>query len=124
MGNIILNRQSLPYPGEIEIVRKPNVVCENVTMTGATYADYNGWKYEDVTLEWDALYPEDLKRLVTAVTSDPYFMFAWDDIDGTRHNEGVYLKKFGGKRTLVQYGNSMVWKGVSVTLSFPAVFTY
>ena len=76
MDYITINGQNLPYPKQFTMKRAPNIVCQFRTMTGKDYADVNGWKWADTTITWDALYPEDLNRLINAVQGSSSFILS------------------------------------------------
>lgn len=123
MDYLTINGKSIPYPKKFEMKKAPNIVAELTTMSGKNIADVNGWKYANVTLEWGALYPEDLNRLILA-TADPSFTVTFLDKDGTTKTVNAILRSFKKAKTLVRYGDKYVWDGVAVELSFPDCYSY
>lgn len=122
-NTITINNQALPYPKSFKLQKTPNIVCELETMSGKRIADVNGWRYADTSIEWGALYPEDLKRLVDA-TADPSFTIIFTDEEGTAQTVNAVLRSFSRSRTLARYGNDFVWEGVGINLSFPDCYQY
>lgn len=123
MDYLQINNQNLPYPKSFTMQKVPNVVAEITTMTGQTYADINGWKYADTTIEWGSLYPEDLQRLVSAVSS-PSFNIQFINENGQTTTVRAILRGFNKSKTLARYGNKYVWEGVGITLSFPDCYQF
>ena len=122
-NTIIINGQRLPYPKSFKMEKTPNIACELETMSGKRIADVNGWRYADTSIEWGALYPEDLKRLVAA-TADPSFKITFHTDDGEAMAVNAILRSFTRSRTLVQYGDDFVWEGVGINVSFPDCYQY
>lgn len=118
MDYITINNQTLPYPKQFQLQKVPFIVSEITTMTGQTYADVNGWKYADTVIEWGALYPEDLQRLVTAVSS-PSFYINFIDESGQTQSVRAILRRFTRSKTLVKQSGSYVWTDVGIEVSFP-----
>lgn len=115
---ITINGQQIPYPNDFTPQKVPNIVNEMTTLTGKVVADINGWRYGDTDLEWDTLLDEDLQNLLTAIRS-PMFQVSFYDIDGTEHTINAVFKGRANVKTPMFYNGATVWKGVSVTLSFP-----
>ena len=124
MDYITINSQNLPYPKNFQMKRTPNIVNQMRTMTGKDIADINGWKWADTTITWDALYPEDLDRLITAVQSSSSFVLTFMDAGGTSRSVNAILKGFGHSKTLVKNRGKYYWQNVSVDLMFPDCYQY
>lgn len=118
----------LPYPKKFEMQKVPNIVSEITTMTGQTYADINGWKYANTTIEWGALYPEDLQKLVGSmgvVKYGPAFTLTFIDANKQTQTVNAVLRGFHNAKTLARQRNGdYVWEGVSIDLSFPDCYQY
>ena len=124
MDYITINGQNLPYPKQFTMKRTPNIVCQYRTMSGKDYADVNGWKWADTTITWDALYPEDLNRLITAVQSSSSFTIAFIDAGGNARSANAILTGFGHSKSLVKIKGSYYWQNVSIDLMFPDCYQY
>lgn len=113
-----INGYDIPYPNDFSPSKVPNIINEMVTLTGKVVADVNGWRYGDVTLEWDTLLDSDLQNLLAAI-SDPWFTVTFKDIDGAEHTVNAVLRGRANVKTPIFYNGATVWKDVTVPLSFP-----
>ena len=123
MKYLRINNYNLPYPKAFEMRKEPNIVCELTTMTGSKVADVNGWRWADTTIEWGALYQEDLTLLLQA-TASPTLTIAFENMSGGTTTVNAILKGFVGKRTLAVYDGDTVWEGVAIAVSFPDCYEY
>ena len=115
---IDINGYKIPYPNNFTLQKVPNIVNEMTTMTGKVVADINGWKYADTELSWGTLLDNDLQNLLDAI-SVPSFTVSFFDIDGVEHSVNAVFKGRTNVKTPHFYKDKIVWKDVSVTLSFP-----
>lgn len=113
-----INGYSVPYPNDLELQRVPNIVNEITTLTGKVVADVNGWRYGDTELKWDTLLNDDLSNLLSAISSSS-FTITFLDIDGVQHTVNAVLKGSANVKTPIFVSNNILWKDVSVSLSFP-----
>lgn len=86
-NTITLDNNTLIRPNGFSPNREYVFAGEITTCTGKTIADLIGWKYADISLEWDALPQDQLEALLglngTEVT------LSWTDVDGTTASESV-----------------------------------
>lgn len=113
-----INGFSVPYPNSLELQRVPNIVNEITTLTGKVVADVNGWRYGDTTLQWDTLLNQDLENLLTAISVSS-FPVTFNDIDGVSHTVNAVLKGRANVKTPIFEPNAVLWRDVSISLSFP-----
>lgn len=123
MEYLSINEQNLPYPSLFTLTKIPNTVCELTTMAGQKIADVNGWKYADTTIEWGTLYQEDLEKLLDA-TADPTFVVGFHDANGIYQELDAILVNFNKARSRVTSQGDIVWRNVSITVSFPDSYKY
>jgi hypothetical protein len=96
--------------------REDIYAAEITTCTGKTIADRIGWRYADMTLEWDML-PQESLDLLLSMTGECSITFT--DADGTVHTESIVRASavMTSTRT-VTAGGSPVWKDVRVEVKF------
>lgn len=104
-GNDFTLQREYVYAGEIE------------TCTGDRYADLVGWRYSDLTIEWDML-PEDqmdaILNLSGAVVSLTFSNESNDSV-----TEQVIPRVITSTATRFTRGDgTALWKGVSLQLQF------
>lgn len=112
---IKINDQKIPKPPEFKPKREDIYAGEYTTCTGKRIADVIGWKYSDMTLEWDAL-PQDMVDILVNMTGECEMVF--DDVDGNEITESVIrnsMVTFRHRRTIEHV---VWWKDVSVEVSF------
>lgn len=117
MDYITINNKSIPYPNDFQMKKVPNKVATLTTMSGRTIADVNGWKYEATTLQWDTLLEGDLQNLLTAI-ADNEFVITFNDIDGA-HTVSAVLESRVNTKTRFKHNGNIIWKDISVAISFP-----
>lgn len=117
MDYITINGKSVPYPNDFTPKKVPNKVAQMQTLSGKDIADVNGWKYEPMTLQWDTLLDQDLRDLLDAISEDT-FMMTFSDIDGV-HTVEVALESRFNTKTPIKKDGVIVWKNVTVDVSFP-----
>lgn len=95
---------------------------EIVTCTGKTIADLVGWKYSDLSLEWDSLPQEQLENLLALNGTEVTMTFT--DVDGHTASEQVIPLTHSMTATRFYNGGNPVWKDVSTNLRFLNVHNY
>lgn len=118
MQYMTINGRSVPYPNDFSLEKVPNIVNEITTLTGKVVADVNGWRYGDTDLSWGTLLDQDLQNLLAAI-SDREFQVTFLDIDGSQHTVNAVLRGRANVKTPMFHNGAVVWKDVSITLSFP-----
>lgn len=103
-NDFTLSREYL-YAGEIE------------TCIGKRCADLVGWRYEDVTIEWDALPDSQLQDILSLTGAEVNFTFG--DAEGNTVTEAVIPVVIATTATRFTdpQGNS-IWKDVGLKLQF------
>lgn len=101
-------------PSEFNPVKEDVYAAEYTTMTGKTIADLVGWKFADMTLEWDTLPADQLAAIdlhgVTTMT--------FDTPEGTV-TEDVRIMSKANKATRFEIvAGVAVWKDVQLEVSF------
>ncbi len=105
----------LKRPSNFSIQRENIYAGEYTTCTGATRADLIGWKYSDVTLEFDELTEAELNKLTLA---RGLMTFKFKDSDG-EHTERVIKTGFTNTPTRYTLPNgAAVWRDVGLSLRF------
>lgn len=107
----------------VQITRPPKFMPQRediykgnyTTCTGKKIADKVGWKFADMTLEWDAL-PQSMVSILCNMDGENTFRF--DDLDGTEHIETVIRTSIVGLRHRYTQNGVTYWKDVSVSISF------
>ena len=113
---IKINDTDILRPNDFSPQREDIYAAEITTCTGKTIADRIGWRYADMTLEWDML-PQESLNLLLSMTGASSITFT--DADGTVHTERIVRASavMTSTRT-VTAGGSPVWKDVRVEVKF------
>ena len=113
---IKINDTDILRPNDFSPQREDIYAAEITTCTGKTIADPIGWRYADMTLEWDML-PQESLDLLLSMTGECSITFT--DADGTVHTESIVRASavMTSTRT-VTAGGSPVWKDVRVEVKF------
>lgn len=112
---ITIGGTQLPKPPKFTPTREDIYKGDYTTCTGKRIADRVGWKYADMTLEWDGL-EQDHVNVLIGMTGETSLVF--DDLDGTAHTETVVRTSVVALRHRQTIGGKVWWKGVSVNISF------
>lgn len=104
-NNFTLQREYI-YAGEYE------------TCTGRRIADRVGWRYADITIQWDAL-PQTQFAYILGMTGERT-RFRFDDELGNQVDEYVIPQMITSQATRFTnpYDNSVVWRDVQLQLRF------
>lgn len=114
-NTITINNVEIFRPNDFTPEREDLYAGEYTTCTGKTVADRIGWKFSDITLEWDMLTDD----MMSAITSLPgSFDITFTDSDGS-HTETVIKTGFANTATRFtnDFGN-VIWKDVKLGISF------
>jgi len=119
-NDIIINGVRVFRPSDTPIAREDVYAGEYTTCTGRTIADRIGWKYSDVSLQWDTLTDTMLSALINLSGA---FNITFTDFDGT-HTEAVIRDEFTNTPTRMTnpQGNA-VWRNVGIKIRFLNVHT-
>lgn len=111
---ITLNGVEYPRPVSFKPQREDIYAAEITTFKGNVLKDKIGWKYSDITLEWDFLPQAKVESLV-GITGAVDLVF--DDVTGS-HTESVARASIVAMRHRYQIDGSYYWKDVSIKLTF------
>lgn len=115
-NTIRINSTDILAPNDFQPAREDVYTGEITTCTGKLIADRIGWKYADMSLEWDMLPQADLMVLIGV---SGMFDFTFTDVDGTTVTESAIPKSrvYTGTRYTDQNGN-VVWRDVQFGITF------
>lgn len=115
-NTIRINSTDILAPNDFQPAREDVYAGEITTCTGKLIADRIGWKYADMTLEWDTLPQADLMVLIGI---SGMFDLIFTDIDGSTVTESAIPKSrvYTGTRYTDQNGN-VVWRDVQFGITF------
>lgn len=121
MDYIKVNGISIPYANDVSMGTEPNIVSEITMLSGDVKADINGWRYSDITLNWDYLTPNDLTILLSE--TDPMNgTFSFTFIDAEYGEKTINAIRKGGVQKKTQFKHidgKPVFSNISLNLSFP-----
>lgn len=105
-GNDFTLQREYIYAGEYE------------TCTGKRVADLVGWRYADLTIQWDTL-PEEMLGYVMGLTGEAVD-FTFTDELGNSITESVIPTVISSQATRLTnpYDRSAIWRNVSLQLRF------
>jgi hypothetical protein len=112
---IIINGEQIPRPPKFSPAREDIYKGDYVTCTGKTIADKVGWKYSDMSLEWDAL-PQQMVDVLINMSGVNTVVF--DDLDGELVSEQVVRTSAVALRHRYTQGGVTIWKKVKVEIKF------
>lgn len=115
-NTIRINSTDILAPNDFQPAREDVYAGEITTCTGKLIADRIGWKYADMSLEWDTLPQADLMVLIGI---SGMFDLIFTDVDGTTVTESAIPKSrvYTGTRYTDQNGN-VVWRDVQFGITF------
>lgn len=111
---ITIDGTQINRPREFKPKRVDVYAGEYTTCTGKVIADRIGWKYDDLTLSWEAL-SEDKVLALASMTGQA--TFAFDDVDGAK-SETVIRTSAVQMRHRDTIGGVTYWRDVSVEVTF------
>lgn len=111
---ITLNGVEFPRPVSFKPQREDIYAAEITTFSGKTFKDRIGWKYSDLSLEWDFLPQSKVEALVNLSGA---VNLTFDDATGS-HTETVARSSIVAMRHRYQIEGVYYWKNVSVKLEF------
>lgn len=112
---IIINGEQIPRPPKFSSTRSDIYKGDYVTCTGKTIADKIGWKYADMSLEWDAL-PQQMVDVLVNMSGVNTIVF--DDLDGELVEEQIVRTSAVALRHRYTQGGVTIWKKVKVDIKF------
>ena len=102
-------------PTELNLKMDDVYAGEYTTCTGRTIADRIGWKFSDLTIEWDAL-PQDQMTVLAQMPQTASMTFKGPD--GVTYTEDIIRTSFVGFEHRWTHGGVVLWKSVKLEVSF------
>lgn len=114
-NTITIDNVEFPRPSDFQIQRQDVLAGEYTTCTGRIIADRIGWRYSDMTLEWDTLTQDQLDTL-TGINGPVTMEF--EDSDGAQ-SETIIRGAFTNTPTrFTGPDGEPVWKDVAMEVRF------
>lgn len=115
-NTITINDNEVYRPNEFTLQRENVYAAELLTCTGKTIADLIGWKYADMTLNFDTL-PNDMMEALLQISGDVEMTF--EDEEGTSVTEMVIVRSSTAQVTrFTNYAGDTLWKDFALNISF------
>lgn len=119
MDYLNIDGYRIPYPNGFTIEKQLRKAAAYTTMNGTEIADVVGWKYADAQLKWDTLLDADLRNLLLA-TASSVIELTFEGLDGETVTEQAIVESCVNTKTRFRDSNNrIVWKDITVSLSFP-----
>lgn len=115
MDYIAINGARIPRPPEFAPQIEDLYAGEYTTCTGKVIADVVGWKYADMTLEWEAL-PQWAVDVLCQMSGETSLTF--DGLDGLTQTETIIRTSAVGLRHRHTVDGEPWWTGVQVEVRF------
>lgn len=115
MDYIAINGARIPKPPEFSLQIEDLYAGEYTTCTGKVIADRIGWKYADMSLEWEAL-PQWAVDVLINMSGEVELTF--DGLDGLTQTETIVRTSAVGLRHRRTVGGEVWWTGVQVEVRF------
>ena len=115
-STIKINGTDILRPEDFSPQREDLYAAEITTCTGKTIADLIGWKYSDMTLEWDML-PQ--KQLEVLLSMQGECTITFTDADSISHTERIVRSSAVSTATRFTGADGHpVWSDVKVEVRF------
>ena len=115
-NTITIDGDTYYRPNGFTPAREYVYAAEYTTCTGKTIADLVGWKYSDITLNWDSLPQTQIDNLL-ALNGEEVTM-TWTDADGTTASETVIPSTHSLTATRFTIGTTPLWSDIQTELRF------
>lgn len=112
---IVINDEQIYRPPAFAPEKEDIYKGDYTTCTGKIIADRVGWKFSDMTLEWEAL-PQSMVDVLIGMSGVCTMQF--DDLDGSQCSEQVVRSSVVGMRHRYTQGGVTIWKEVKVSIRF------
>lgn len=112
---IIINDEQVSRPPAFAPEKEDIYKGDYTTCTGKIIADRVGWKFSDMTLEWEAL-PQSMVDVLIGMSGVSTMQF--DDLDGNQCQEQVVRSSVVAMRHRYTQGGVTIWKEVKVSIRF------
>lgn len=114
-NNIKINGTNIYRPNGFTPQRQDVYAAEITTCTGKTIADLIGWKFANMTMQWDAL-PQDQLEVLLAMSGECTLEFT--DADGVARTEAVVRTSAVTTATRFTRNGVPVWSNVQLEVMF------
>ena len=116
-----INTITLPRPSDFTPQREMEYRAEYTTSTGRILADYIGWRYADLTLQWDML-PQDLLRALLSLNPLQKKYLIFTDASGLQQTEEFMITNHVSTGTrITDMDRNVIWKDVQMGVRFNVV---
>lgn len=117
-NTISINSEIIYQGNDFTLQREYIYAGEYETCTGKRVADLVGWRYADLTIQWDTL-PEEMLGYVMGLTGEAVD-FTFTDELGESITESVIPTVISSQATRLTnpYDSSAIWRNVSLQLRF------
>ena len=112
---IIINGEQVSRPLNFAPAQEDIYKGEYTTLTGKRMGDAVGWRYADMTLEWDGLPQQEVDVLVNMSGIN---ILEFDGLDGEMCEEQVLRTSVVGMRHRYTQGGVTYWRDVKVSIQF------
>lgn len=112
---ILIDGTQIYRPNGFSPERQDIYAAEITTCTGKTIADRVGWKYSDMTWEWDGIPQEQVDALLAMKGA---VSLQFDDADGETHTETIIPISKVTTATRITIGGKPHWNNVKVAVRF------
>ena len=117
LDTITINSTSITRPPKFAPARVDVYKGEYTTCIGKTIADRVGWKYEDMTLEWDAL-PQSMVDALIQMDSGGVSTITFDSPSGATVTENIIRTSAVAMRHRQTISGVTYWKDVKLSIRF------
>lgn len=115
-NTIKINGADIIRPNNFTPERSDIYAAEITLMAGGTNADLIGWKYADMTMQWDALPEAQLQTLLHMSGSS---VLKFKDADGVEHTENIIRTSAVTTATrFIGPEGVPLWSNVNVAVKF------
>lgn len=117
-NTISINSEIIYQGNDFTLQREYIYAAEYETCTGKRCADLVGWRYADLTIQWDTL-PEEMLGYVMGLTGEAVD-FTFTDELGNSITESVIPTVISSQATRLTnpYDGTAVWRNISLQLKF------
>lgn len=112
---ILINGERVYRPLNFAPTKEDIYKGEYTTCTGKLLADRVGWKFADMTFEWDGL-PQAMVDVLINMSGECTLVF--DDLDGNLIQETIVRASVVGLRHRQTVRGEPYWIGVQVSIKF------
>lgn len=112
---------TLPRPSDFTPQREVVSRGEYTTSNGRIYADVIGWKFSDMTLEWDML-PQNVLQALLGLSVKRTYWLRFTDASGSIRTEEFMITSHVSTGTRIRdMDGNVIWKNVKMGVRFNVV---